>query len=243
TGRLWYLIIFYFADKQNLLTAINIFKPCNSEVGTLRILLHGPQGAGKSSFFNSVYNVLQGRITTRALAHAVETGQSFTVKKDSPDSYFPFNFTDIAGMHSEDRGIKMDDIIKLLNGHINSGYNFNPLKPITEEDPKYNKNPTLKDRIHCLVAVFPANTVSMMDDTNLPIIRQMSDVRKEARDLVAKTKLRFSHTYLKRLVLKRPHMSESRCGKICITSPKCSRKERRRNFYSSCSIVVAAAMS
>ncbi|XP_016116548.1 interferon-induced protein 44-like, partial [Sinocyclocheilus grahami] len=177
-------------DKQNLLTAINIFKPCNSEVGTLRILLHGPQGAGKSSFFNSVYNVLQGRITTRALAHAVETGQSFTVKcktykvkKDSPDSYFPFNFTDIAGMHSEDRGIKMDDIIKLLNGHINSGYNFNPLKPITEEDPKYNKNPTLKDRIHCLVAVFPANTVSMMDDTNLPIIRQMSDVRKEARDL------------------------------------------------------------
>uniref|UniRef100_A0A672L6Z7 Si:dkeyp-75b4.9 n=1 Tax=Sinocyclocheilus grahami TaxID=75366 RepID=A0A672L6Z7_SINGR len=144
--------------------SINIFKPSNSEVGTLRILLHGPQGAGKSSFFNSVYNVLQGRITTRALAHAVETGQSFTVKV-------------------KDRGIKMDDIIKLLNGHINSGYNFNPLKPITEEDPKYNKNPTLKDRIHCLVAVLPANTVSMMDDTNLPIIKQMSDVRKEARNL------------------------------------------------------------
>lgn len=60
---------------------------------------------------------------------------------------------------------------------------FNPLKPITEEDPKYNKNPTLKDRIHCLVAVLPANTVSMMDETNLHIIRQMSDVRKEARDL------------------------------------------------------------
>ncbi|XP_058624412.1 interferon-induced protein 44 isoform X1 [Onychostoma macrolepis] len=173
-------------DKQNLLTAINIFKPRNSEVGTLRILLHGPQGAGKSSFFNSVNNALQGRITTRALAHAVETDQSFTVKcktykvkKDNPDSYFPFNFTDTAGMH-ESGGIKMDDIIKLLNGHINSGYNFNPLKRITEEDPKYNKNPTLKDRIHCLVAVLPANTISMMDDN---IIRQMADVRKEARDL------------------------------------------------------------
>uniref|UniRef100_A0A8C2GA16 Si:dkeyp-75b4.9 n=1 Tax=Cyprinus carpio TaxID=7962 RepID=A0A8C2GA16_CYPCA len=60
---------------------------------------------------------------------------------------------------------------------------FNPLKPITEEDPKYNKNPTLKDRIHCLVAVLPANTVSMMDETSLHIIRQMSDVRKKARDL------------------------------------------------------------
>uniref|UniRef100_A0A8C1USR7 Si:dkeyp-75b4.9 n=1 Tax=Cyprinus carpio TaxID=7962 RepID=A0A8C1USR7_CYPCA len=174
-------------DKQNLLTAINRFKPKNPEVGTLRILLYGPQGAGKSSVFNSVDSALKGRITTRALAHAVETDHSFTVesktykvKKDSPDSYFPFNFTDIAGMHGEDRGIHRDDIIKLLNGHINSGYTFNPLKPITNEDPKYIKNPTLKDRIHCLVAVLPANTVSMMDDN---IIRQMSDVRKEARDL------------------------------------------------------------
>ncbi len=39
-------------------------------------------------------------------------------------------------------------------------------------------------------------------------------------------------------------MSTSRCGKICITPPKCKRKERGRNFYSRCSIVAAAgAMS
>uniref|UniRef100_A0A671KD04 Phosphodiesterase n=1 Tax=Sinocyclocheilus anshuiensis TaxID=1608454 RepID=A0A671KD04_9TELE len=55
--------------------------------------------------------------------------------------------------------------------------------------------------------------------------------------------LRVNHAYLKRLVLTRPHISTSRCGKICITPPKCSRKERRRNFYSRCSIVAAAAMS
>uniref|UniRef100_A0A672PBM2 Solute carrier family 2 member 11 n=1 Tax=Sinocyclocheilus grahami TaxID=75366 RepID=A0A672PBM2_SINGR len=54
--------------------------------------------------------------------------------------------------------------------------------------------------------------------------------------------LRVNHTLLKRLVLTRPHISTSLCGKICITPPKCSRKERRRNFYSRCSIV-AAAMS
>ncbi|KAL1277117.1 hypothetical protein QQF64_023790, partial [Cirrhinus molitorella] len=116
-------------DKQKLLTAVNEFKPRNPEVSTLRILLYGPQGAGKSSFFNSVYNVLKGRITTRALAHATETGHSFTVKcktykmkKDWPDFYFPFNFTDIAGMHEADKGILVDDVIKLLNGHISSGY-------------------------------------------------------------------------------------------------------------------------
>ncbi len=38
-------------------------------------------------------------------------------------------------------------------------------------------------------------------------------------------------------------MSMSQCGKICITPPKRIRNERRRNFYSRCSIVVAAAMS
>uniref|UniRef100_A0A8C2FZH1 non-specific serine/threonine protein kinase n=1 Tax=Cyprinus carpio TaxID=7962 RepID=A0A8C2FZH1_CYPCA len=38
-----------------------------------------------------------------------------------------------------------------------------------------------------------------------------------------------------------PHISTSVCGKICIMPPKCSRKERRRTFYSRCSIVVAAA--
>ncbi len=38
-------------------------------------------------------------------------------------------------------------------------------------------------------------------------------------------------------------MSTSRCGKICITPPKCSRKERRCNFYSRCSTVAAATMS
>ncbi len=39
-------------------------------------------------------------------------------------------------------------------------------------------------------------------------------------------------------------MSTSLCGEICITPPKSTRNERRRNFYSRCSIIAAAgAMS
>ncbi|XP_056318212.1 interferon-induced protein 44-like [Danio aesculapii] len=174
-------------DKQKLLTTIKNFQPGNPEVDTLKILLHGPVGAGKSSFFNSLDNALQGRITSRALAHSVQTDRSFTVKyqtyklkKDGFGSYLPLTFTDIAGMQSEHGGISTADIIKLLGGHINSGYIFNPNSSITEDDPKYNKEPNRKDRIHCLVAVLPANTVSMTDDD---IIRQMKEVREKARDL------------------------------------------------------------
>ncbi|XP_067260158.1 interferon-induced protein 44-like [Chanodichthys erythropterus] len=95
-------------------------------------------------------------------------------------SFFPFTFIDIAGMHSGGIGIKTDDIKKLLKGHIKDGYTFNPVKSITEKDPKYNKNPILKDRIHCLVAVLPASTVSSIDEKK---IKQMREVREKARDL------------------------------------------------------------
>lgn len=57
---------------------------------------------------------------------------------------------------------------------------FNPVSPIKEDDPMYERNPTLKDRIHCLVAFLPANTVSLMDDA---IIGQMRVVREKARNL------------------------------------------------------------
>ncbi len=41
--------------------------------------------------------------------------------------------------------------------------------------------------------------------------------------------------------LKRPHMSTSQCGNICVMPPKCSRKERKRGFSNHRS--VDAAMS
>ncbi len=53
------------------------------------------------------------------------------------------------------------------------------------------------------------------------------------------SKLRLCHAPLKWLIQTCPHMSTSRCGKICVMLPKCSRKERRCGF-SNCSSVEAA---
>ncbi|KAI2657854.1 Interferon-induced protein 44 [Labeo rohita] len=97
--------------------------------------------------------------------------------KDKADTFYPFTFTDIAGMDSEDASMKPDDIITTLKGHINDGYTFNPRQPITEDDPKYIKNPELKDRIHCLVGIIPADTFSMMHE----VIEKMKAVREKAR--------------------------------------------------------------
>ncbi|KAA0722545.1 Interferon-induced protein 44 [Triplophysa tibetana] len=172
-------------STQNQLRKLNAFQPGNSEVDTLRILLHGPVGSGKSSFINSVDSCLRGLISARALPDAI-SGESFTLgcktyklRKDTPNSYFPFTLTDIMGIGGTD-GIQTDDIIKILHGHIRDDYTFNPLRPLSEEDQWYNRNPSLKDKIHCLVSVLPANTVSFMKDD---VIEQMRKVRKRARDL------------------------------------------------------------
>ncbi|MEQ2187843.1 hypothetical protein GOODEAATRI_008750 [Goodea atripinnis] len=54
--------------------------PEKDDIRYLRVLLYGPVGAGKSSFINSVSNVLRGRMTIPALASATTSDQSFTKK-------------------------------------------------------------------------------------------------------------------------------------------------------------------
>ncbi|XP_016375352.1 interferon-induced protein 44 [Sinocyclocheilus rhinocerous] len=182
----WRTVSWTEAEKQQLLRTLNNFKTGSTEVNTLRMLLHGPVGAGKSSFFNSMDNVLQDRITTRALADSL-SGKSFTMEckqfnlRKKAGSYFPFTFTDIRGMEQEEgNGVHPKDIPKILLGHVKNGYICNAENPISEGNPKYNENPSLNDRIHCLVAVIPANSISLMEQI---VIDQLRKVRQKARDL------------------------------------------------------------
>ncbi|XP_073722455.1 interferon-induced protein 44-like [Misgurnus anguillicaudatus] len=172
--------------SKNLLEKLNNFQPVNSDVTPLRILLHGPVGAGKSSFINSVDSCLEGRVTTRALTSSILEGGSFTLecktfKFKKTDSFYPFTLIDICGLEDK-KGIQTQDIIKLLNGHIRNYYTFNSVKAISEEDPKYNKNPSLKDKIHCLVSVLSANSISRMEEKK-DVIRKMKEVRRIASNL------------------------------------------------------------
>uniref|UniRef100_A0A3B4DUB2 G domain-containing protein n=1 Tax=Pygocentrus nattereri TaxID=42514 RepID=A0A3B4DUB2_PYGNA len=164
------------------------FQLSTPDVNQLRILLHGPIGAGKSSFINSVNTVLQGRNTTAALANSAADveSHSFTVKfkyhrlkKDGPGSFYPFVFTDIMGLE-QSMGVCTDDIKNILDGHIKNGYTFNPAGPIEKDNQYYNSSPSLKDRVHCLVSVLPAHKISLTSDK---VVSKMKEVRQKARDL------------------------------------------------------------
>ncbi|XP_062422121.1 interferon-induced protein 44-like [Pungitius pungitius] len=175
-----------WGEKEDL-QFMKDYQPHNKEVKQLRVLLHGPTGSGKSSFINSVESALRDKVTGRAPTDT-NSGESFTMKrqtykinKGGPGTFYPFVFTDIMGLEGSDKqGVCVEDIKLDMEGHIKDGYKFNPLSKISEDNPNYNKSPTLEDKVHVLVCVINCTTVSVLRDESK---RKMKQVRLAARDL------------------------------------------------------------
>ncbi|XP_018527668.2 interferon-induced protein 44 isoform X1 [Lates calcarifer] len=167
------------------LNFVKCYRPRNRDVKHLRILLHGPVGAGKSSFINSVESVLQGRVTGRALPDAI-SGKSFTKKylpykfEKCPGNYYSFIFNDIMGFEQTDSGVHVEDIKLALSGHVQEAHKLDPQCPLSEGNPGYNSSPTLSDRVHVLVSVVPAGNVSLISDE---ILEKMREVRLAASEM------------------------------------------------------------
>ncbi|XP_075940625.1 interferon-induced protein 44-like [Anarhichas minor] len=153
----------------------------------LRILLHGLVGAGKSSFINSVQNVLQGRMCNNA---PVASGHSsftkkyttYKFKKESQDTFYPFVLNDMMGLSNttyRNKRIHVKDVKRALKGHVQNGYTFNADSKLSKDDPYYNPSPSVNDKVHVLVSVIDANTVSRMDDKVLTTIMEIRDEASE----------------------------------------------------------------
>ncbi|XP_029911871.1 interferon-induced protein 44-like [Myripristis murdjan] len=174
-------------NKNTKLQYVRKYKPHRDDVKHLRILLHGPVGAGKSSFINSVESVLQGRITGRAPAEA-NTSESFTkkyqtykIQKGRPRDFYPFVFNDTMGLEmKEDRGVHPGDIKLALKGHVKDGYTFNPASKLSSDNHYYNAQPTLNDKVHVLVCIVPADKILLLTKDD---VKKMKDIRETASDL------------------------------------------------------------
>ncbi|XP_043987732.1 interferon-induced protein 44-like [Gambusia affinis] len=172
-------------NKQELLQYMKNFQPQNEEVEAIRVLLHGPVGAGKSSFINSVKNVLQGRMTNEAEASATTSDQSHTkiyktykIKKEGRGNFYPFVFNDVMGLE-EKTGVRADDIKLALKGHVKDGYKFNPISSLSDNDLGYNFSPSISDRVHVLVCIYDANAVQMKPS----VLQKMREIREAASEL------------------------------------------------------------
>ncbi|XP_041960410.1 interferon-induced protein 44-like isoform X1 [Alosa sapidissima] len=166
----------------------------NEDVKHLRILVHGPVGAGKSSFINSIDSIFQGRMTNGTTAEGnaghscTKTYKTNKIKNGEYGSYLRFVISDAMGQETGDsNGVQTDDLIKILEGHIKEGYKFNSAKSCQQEEKEYNKDPSLSDRIHCLVTVIPASSIlwcadkkvsgNVMQEKDEAFINKIKDVR------------------------------------------------------------------
>ncbi|XP_016523054.1 interferon-induced protein 44-like [Poecilia formosa] len=175
--------------KQEYLQYAQEYKPNREDIKYLRVLLYGPVGAGRSSFINSASNVLRGRMTSPALVCDAVASQNFTRKyethkfikgRGSSKTFYPLVFNDIMGMEDgTNRGIHPDDIKLALRGHVKEGYKFNPVAPLTQDDPGYNPSPSADDKVHVLVCVMSANS-SLIKSS---VLEKMKSIRETASDL------------------------------------------------------------
>ncbi|XP_049329168.1 interferon-induced protein 44-like [Astyanax mexicanus] len=155
------------------------------KVPELHFLLHGPVGAGKSSIINTIKSIFENRPYHLSLPSAA-SGKSFTLKYhkfpigSELSGQVPFAFYDVMGLEEgKNKGMHTDDIISALKGHIPEDYEFQPHAMI-KEDKRYISDPTLRDMIHCLVSVLPADKVTLMSDS---VIDKMKTVRAAASAL------------------------------------------------------------
>ncbi|XP_056092362.1 interferon-induced protein 44-like [Rhinichthys klamathensis goyatoka] len=156
--------------RKALLSTISGWKPSVSSVKQARILLVGPVGAGKSSFFNSINSVFKGYVSSQANTGTAGTSlttqfRTYYIKPGSGVSHVPFTLCDSMGLEEGlNSGLDVDDFASILKGHIQDKYQFNPSMPIQPDSPHFHKSPGLKDKIHCVVYVIDASKVKLLSD-------------------------------------------------------------------------------
>ncbi|XP_053376723.1 interferon-induced protein 44-like [Mercenaria mercenaria] len=142
------------------------FKPLEDlKVKDARILMIGPVGAGKSSFYNTINSIFRGRITQRAGSGSAE--QSLTTAytpykvKVKFGATLNFRLCDTRGLE-ESQGLDVMECNYLLDGNIPNYYQFNPAKPINPKSQGFKANPSPDDMTTCAVFVLDATTLEVL---------------------------------------------------------------------------------
>lgn len=174
-------------DKiQMLKKRIQHYHPDIKGVKEARVLLVGPVGAGKSSFFNSINSVFRGNMTSQAIAgtagKSVTTQfRTYTFKAGKGGSPVPLILCDTMGLEeSADAGLDPDDVINICQGHVQDRYQFCSSASIQEGTPGFKKHATLKEKIHCVVYVVDTCRASLLSQKMLD---KFSSIRKKTNQM------------------------------------------------------------
>ncbi|XP_056303846.1 interferon-induced protein 44-like isoform X1 [Danio aesculapii] len=173
-------------QRDELIKMIRNYKPLPTSVSRVRILMIGPVGAGKSSFFNSVNSIFMGRITSKAMSGSAGTSlttqfRTYPVKDGREGKPLPFVLCDTMGLEEQSgAGLDIEDISSILQGHIPDRYKFNPVTSFQPDEQKSSRPASLQEKIHCVVYVIDATKISLMSEK---LEEKLSAIRKKVNSL------------------------------------------------------------
>ncbi|KAF4083200.1 hypothetical protein AMELA_G00137290 [Ameiurus melas] len=177
----WRNVLWTAERRAELMESIKNYKPLNSSVNSIRVLLIGPIGAGKSSFFNSINSVFRGHVTSQAMSGSSGTSvtnqfRTYTVKAGREGNALPLILCDTMGLEEfSGAGLNIEDISSIIKGYILDRYKFNPASPFQPDERLDFKPVTLQDKIHCVAYVLDTGKVSLLSskvEEKLTAIRQ-----------------------------------------------------------------------
>ncbi|KAI7810304.1 hypothetical protein IRJ41_023974, partial [Triplophysa rosa] len=166
----WRRFLWNFERREEILCSVSEWKPSLKSVKQARILLVGPVGAGKSSFFNSINSVFKGYVSTQANTGTAGSSlttqfRTYCIKPSSGVSHIPFTLCDTMGLEEGlNAGLDVDDFYNILKGHIADRYQFNSSMPIQSGTPCFINSPGLKEKIHCVAYVIDTCKVKLLSD-------------------------------------------------------------------------------
>ncbi|XP_067254751.1 interferon-induced protein 44-like [Chanodichthys erythropterus] len=172
--------------RDELMKMIRNYKPMMTSVSRVRILMIGPVGAGKSSFFNSINSIFMGRITSKAMSGSAGTSlttqfRTYPVKDGREGKPLPFVLCDTMGLEEQSgAGLDIEDISSILQGHVPDRYKFNPTSSFQPDEQKASKPASLQEKIHCVVYVIDATKISLMSDK---LEGKLADIRRKVNSL------------------------------------------------------------
>ncbi|XP_063065178.1 interferon-induced protein 44-like [Engraulis encrasicolus] len=174
--------IHLFITKTALLESIRSYKPALGSVPAARVLLVGPVAAGKSSFISSVQSVFYGRVLNRAMVGSPSgASTSFTEKLqlyklhssgERDAKSLSVVLSDMAGL-GEGSSLTLHDALAVIKGHVPDGHKFSAFSPVGSDTAGYVKEPSLADRVHCVVYVVNASEMSTYSKTMTSTLQQL----------------------------------------------------------------------
>ncbi|CAM4656861.1 unnamed protein product [Leuciscus chuanchicus] len=182
----WRNVLWTAERREELMESIRNHKPLMPSMSRVRILMIGPVGAGKSSFFNSINSVFMGRMTSKAMSGSAGTSlttqfRTYPVKDGREGKPLPFVLCDTMGLEEQSgAGLDIDDISIILQGHVPDRYKFNPMAPFQPDEQKASRPASLQEKIHCVVYVIDATKISLMSSK---LEEKLAAIRRKVNSL------------------------------------------------------------